>query len=396
MRTRRSGLLGLLVLAAGSAAAQAPFIVGPPAPLDGDYSVTLTDVSADGRRVVGTSNPPIGLPTVVFWDDLGPATAIASDTLSSAVAISGDGSTILGRAMRWDETYLAQDDGPFQWTAAGGIVSIGTASDYVNAISFDGSVIVGWSWEGGATRQMAVRWTGGVREFLTPSGYEDGLEAYLRDVSSTGRVIGDMSTTTGFPFVSDGIVLDPLYRPPGVFDCQALAISNDGSVWVGLCNAEDKNNVSAVFPVRWSDRDVQQVAYLDETNEGMATDVSANGDVVVGVTCRTETNACLPFVWTLRSGFRLLTDVLEEAGVDTSGVPLFEGNIHVSADGRTVVGPSFIARLPEPDPVPESGALQGGAAALLALIAISRPAPRARGTRTGRAAAGGSSRPVSR
>jgi hypothetical protein len=61
--------LALLVLATPAAAALDPYVVTPQ-PLAGDSFAQAADVSADGRRVVGTSYGPGGT-TVVLWEDLG-------------------------------------------------------------------------------------------------------------------------------------------------------------------------------------------------------------------------------------------------------------------------------------------------------------------------------------
>jgi uncharacterized membrane protein len=92
-----SGLLVALLFVASSAVAQqVPFIVAPQ-PLDSDYAAHVTDVSGDGRRAIGVSYGSGFHRTGVFWDDLGPATAIdPSGAITIASGISGDASTIIG------------------------------------------------------------------------------------------------------------------------------------------------------------------------------------------------------------------------------------------------------------------------------------------------------------
>jgi len=259
--------LALLVLAMPAAAALDPYVVTPQ-PLAGDSFAQAADVSADGRRVVGTSYGPGGT-TVVLWEDLGlPAELTPGGDSAYAIAISGDGSTVAG----------ARAPGAFRWTAADGLVPLESAAG-----------------------------------------------------------------AAAIPIVS--------------------AVSFDGSVWVGSC--DERSTPIDFAPVRWSDAGGPQISYLSTAFRGVATDVSGDGSVVVGSVYDGPSRR--PFVWTTATGFRFLEDELADAGVDTSGVALDAiYDVHVSADGRTVVGEHFIARIPEP--VPEPSALTAGLVALLGLL----------------------------
>jgi len=318
--------LVVLLLVAGSAAAQpAPYIVVPQ-PLPGDIGLDVTGVSGDGRRVVGRSAESWLHSRIVVWDDLGAPIAItpAGEDVSFGY-ISGDGSMIIGTLE----------------TSIGGLIT-----------------------------PMAARWDADVVSLFTPDGYPDGLPGYLIGVSASGRLLGyaNQSSQHPGPFVSDGTQIEPIDLPPGAESCLAEEISDDGSTWVGSCFL--LANPYAYVPVRWSERGGLQVAYLSETKVGTATDVSADGSVVVGSAY--DGGGRRPFVWTGSTGFRFLEDVLEASGVDTTGVTLNNlFAVYVSADGRTVGGGKFIARLPEP--VPEPGSLSGAVAALLA-VALERGA----------------------
>jgi hypothetical protein len=270
----------------------------------------------------------------------------------------------------------------------------GPAATFAFEVSFDGSRIVGWADAGGGfSDRLAAIWDAGVLSYLMPTGHPEGVVGYLIDVSATGRVTG--STLTGQPsdgsFVSDGVVLEPIFQADDAWDCGTKAISEDGSTWVGLCAGVE--SPVGFIPARWREG---ELAFLTETYAGEATDVSADGSVVVG----SVNDGVLrrPFVWVADAGFHFVSDLLNSAGVDTSGVPLGTiYGVHVSHDGRTIVGDTFVARVPEPQPVPEADSGVGcfGAVAALAARALSsRRGSSCRGSRTGRAAAGGSSPPA--
>src|SRR5687767_5370849 len=73
-------------------------------------------VDATGLAVIGTSNTPLG-PTAFIWRDESSIVQISnSQHLVTATAISADGTTIVGQAMR------AEMPGePFIWSSSGGL-----------------------------------------------------------------------------------------------------------------------------------------------------------------------------------------------------------------------------------------------------------------------------------
>jgi len=102
-------------------------------------------------------------------------------------AVSGDGSTLIGYT--WVSGTATR---PYRWTAAGGFEDLGTlggedcSNNRAYAVSFDGSVVVGTSCKpGGLVR--AFRWTigGGIQEIQM--GEE--LSQETRGVSADGSIV---------------------------------------------------------------------------------------------------------------------------------------------------------------------------------------------------------------
>jgi uncharacterized membrane protein len=131
-----------------------------------------TGVSSDGAIAVGRSVTPSGQSQAVMWSGtdapvgLGflPSTG-ASD--SQAYAVSADGLTIVGSSLRGIGTIngspYAQTEA-FRWTAGTGMVGLGdlpggTLLSEALAVSGDGSVIVGFGQDDSAPFQHAVIWT---------------------------------------------------------------------------------------------------------------------------------------------------------------------------------------------------------------------------------------------
>jgi uncharacterized membrane protein len=121
------------------------------------------------------------------------------------------------------------------------------------------------------------------------------------------------------------------------------------------------------FPFRWTDQPVVQFTTLTALGiDAIPNAVSSDGDVIVGGTrLLTGPHPVGAFVWEPSAGLRTLETILAEASVDTSGV-FFTAAIGVSADGRIVVGDSFVARMPAP--VPEPRVPAAAAAALAGLV----------------------------
>jgi len=221
--------------------------------------------------------------------------------------ISGDGSTVVGQS----------GGGSFKWTRSTGVVSLGVAGAAQDA-SFDGGIVVGVT--GGSE---AFRWTAstGVVGFGDLPG--GSLSSQFRGVSADGSVAAGSGTSqSGIEAVrwteATGMVgLGDL--PGGIFQSQAMSVSGDGSVVVGASfNGPDLNAFI------WTQQSgMETLSGL--SGRSVATDVSANGRVVVGQV------GSQPFRWTQEGGMVGLGHL---PGKSTSAAWA------VSDDGSFIVGVS--------------------------------------------------------
>ncbi|MFG0285406.1 MAG: hypothetical protein ACF8R7_13395 [Phycisphaerales bacterium JB039] len=188
--------------------------------------------------------------------------------------------------------YSAPDSALFEayrWTDAEGMIGLGTlsSSSIANAVSADGSVIVGWA--GMPTGHQAFRWT--ETEGLVGLGVPDGASlTYANGLSDGGQfIVGEVvigTTSLAFRWTESG-GYEILGAPPG------------------------KTRVAAY-------------------------DVSADGATVVGG--QTLLGDGEAFIWTESLGMRDLKDYLQaEHGLDLSNWVLYAATA-ISADGRTIVG----------------------------------------------------------
>jgi len=228
--------------------------------------------------------------------------------VSFAYDVSGDGSTVIGNAT--SEVSLDIDHmEAYRWTLTEGMIGLddidSSRYSYADAVSYDGSVVVGtYDFDDG--QLQAYRWT---RE-------------------------------TGFVYLDDP--LDPTY-----YGSRALDVSADGSVIVGYEVDHTGNNTRAL---RWTESG-QSFSLLGDPdgNQSWATGVSADGSVIVGGV-RDNSGGSQAFWWNESDG---MTGLGGLAGYTHGGANA------VSADGSTIVGYSTSATGPEAFRWTESGGMVG-------------------------------------
>jgi probable HAF family extracellular repeat protein len=143
---------------------------------------------------------------------------------AAAYGVSADGFVIVGTS----------DKGPFRWTAASGLQTIGvlpgTGGSAARRVSADGSVIVGNSVD------QAFRWTevGGMKGLGFLPG---GNTSSALDVSAGGSVVVGFSSTSkfdhAFRWTASGGMQDLGFLPVS-YRSEAHGVSPDGNVVVGL------------------------------------------------------------------------------------------------------------------------------------------------------------------
>ncbi len=183
-------------------------------------------------------------------------------------------------------------------------------------VSADGSVVAGTSYGASGAGYQAFRWTSPTGMIALPFG------TIARDVSGDGStVVGSRDTYRAFRWTAtEGTVnLGFLPNPSNERYSDATAVSANGAVVVGV----GSNSSGASEAFRWTEAGGMQGLGFLGGNFSQATDVSADGSVVVG-----STGASL-FRWTAATG-------MVDLGVPTSFYFGMEAGI--SADGSVVIG----------------------------------------------------------
>ncbi|MEO1718344.1 MAG: GC-type dockerin domain-anchored protein [Planctomycetota bacterium] len=231
---------------------------GPPTPLGflpGGGQTGALAISNDGLVLVGEAVNPDGRPEAVFWTELGGFVRLGdfpgpvgdpNGFVSQALAVNRDGSVIVGRG-RSERDFEA-----FRWTAATGLQDLGLMPDgnltvRANAVTPDGSVVVGYANVAGGGRQ-AFRWTSadGLVSLGDLGDPANSVFSEAFDVTADASMIvghgsPDSGPNTGFVWTqADGMrsIASFLSNEFGIdvtgwtFDV-VFAVSDDGTVLTG-------------------------------------------------------------------------------------------------------------------------------------------------------------------
>lgn len=265
-------------------------------------------------------------------------------------ALSADGSIWAGDVDSDGKIIVYRPDGFIDMGGLGG------GASQVYAINGAGTVVVGAS-RGEHNEYRAFRWTeaGGIQSLGLLFPGVSGARSYAHDVSGDGtRVVGvhtQLGMSRGFVWVegaTGGEASNPqMYRLEGLDDAgrwSAAAISDDGNYAAGYSDG----NATLGLATRW---DLTQIT-VDGTNSvlnlgaltGMgggssnATDISANGRVVVGIS-GTEDGYNRAFRWVEGSTGGAIDNVqMHDLGVLGHDPVSESGANAVSRDGQYVVG----------------------------------------------------------
>lgn len=266
---------------------------------DGTVVSGPSDVSDDGSIGVTASSvwmPSGSVPLTSYLTGI-PA---AAESISAA-GLSADGSVIVGSVVLPKPPYWSTPQ-LYRWSAAAGFEVIPQAGE---------------DWEYGVIYTVGVDVSA---DGVTLLGYTYSLP----DPSYAYRYWYPFLWTSaaGYEFIG---------RPDGFQTMRPSALSRDASSVVGLGQI-DAVYSSEYYALIWR----RSTGWLN-LGLGALNAVSGDGGVAVGNQIEPSTLAERASVWDLANGLRLVTDVLDGAGVTTSGWTLLDAT-SVSADGKLVLG----------------------------------------------------------
>jgi probable HAF family extracellular repeat protein len=290
---------------------------------------------------------------------------------SYANAVSADGSVVVGSVFYegydpFGEYYFYER--AFRWTASGGMQDLGTLGgtwSWANAVSADGAVVVGAA-ENVAGQFRAFRWTasGGMQDLGTLGGGDSDA----RGVSADGAVVvGGARNAAGqwraFRWTASGGMQD--LGTLGGGDSDARGVSADGAVVVGW----SYNTAWHQRAFRWTASGGMQDLGTLGGDGSWAWGVSADGAVVVGAALNAA-GRWRAFRWTASGGMEDLNTTY--ASLLTNGSRL-EWAYAISPDGRYIVGRGYNATTNRTeafllDTIPEPASLLALGAGLVGLL----------------------------
>jgi len=266
--------------------------------------------STDGAFLSGTSDGVSGPEMARYDRSTGTWTALGSlgfsvdVSYSGGYAISGDGTTVVGNA--WADTTggFGYSDA-VAWNATDGIIDLGTLfmgrSTRANAVSNDGSVIVGW-------QDFNGPWKSAVWRKNLSGGY-DANEYILLD--------------------PQGSATDE-YNQMG----ECSAVSGNG-LWIGGYGDYANNG----NPWIWSEATgVIDMGTLSPGGSGYVAAINEDGTVAVGRIQVGPWDPELPFIWTPTGGIQNLNDYVHNTmGLTTGSKVIYSANC-MSPSGDYIAG----------------------------------------------------------
>jgi uncharacterized membrane protein len=342
-------LLSLLILST----------VAPPIGADGPFFQALGDlpggefrseavaVSADGSTVVGWSRgPEPGLPAPVSfrafrWTSSEGMIELvdSASTLTFVIArdASADGSVAVGEC--YDDSTGASNL-PCRWTAVSGLTElVDTSGTLIGVRTFgvsgDGSVIVGTAQSPNAL--VAYRWTpaAGLQSlYPLPSSIFDGSSFGVSFDGSviTGQVMMTLPDVQPFRWTEQTGLVGLGDVPGGMFYALGLGVSADGSTIVGGARTSFGSRDEAFI---WTESSGYVLVDSLHGAEAGSTFYAASGDGAIAVGYMAGLGAT---IWSSVDGLRSLQAVLvTDYGLDLTGWTLTTAR-DCSSDGLTIVG----------------------------------------------------------
>ncbi len=289
-------------------------IIGGTAPGNGPGGQSR--FSYDGRYLSGTSLDTNGNTemsrydrTTGIWTQLGSLGYPSGTDLSGGYSISGDGTTVVG--LSWADTTGGRLYAhAVAWTQQHGIYDLGSIYDSIgrstraNAVSYDGSVVVGWQDFNGPWKSAVWR--------KNPAGGYFPNQFLVKD-------------TTVSPYVDSNQL------------GECTAISKDGK-WIGG-NGDYNNNNN---PWIWSrDSGLINLGTLPNLGTGYVGGMSENASIVVGWFDPQPINfgnPTVPYIWTRSLGMMELDSFVINVLRDSISPHQINAATCISPDGKYIAG----------------------------------------------------------
>jgi len=349
-----AGLLAAGISASANAASFTPlgfFPVEDPANVA--YGSSGAAISADGAVVVGSSLVDVpGYPSFTRerafrWTAATGMVNLGTPSLSDPVfefsraeAVSADGGTVVGTATI-PVGATGYDSGPFRWTQAQGLAPVftyGYTGFGATGVSADGSVVAGTSLspipDTGTVAWRYTAQTGPVGlGFFSDAGFPSSRTGAI---SADGTVIvGGSSRASGseaFRWTAGAGLVGLGDLAGGEFFSESLAVSADGATVVGF-----GSTAAGREAMRWTATSgMIGLGTLAGYTQSQASGVSSDGTVIVGTA--DSVDGAEAFLWTQAGGMQSLFDYLVAQGATGLDGWSLDRAAGISPDGQWIVG----------------------------------------------------------
>jgi uncharacterized membrane protein len=265
----------------------------------------MVSISDDGEKIAANyvAGDGISYPSIYengLWTPLPPVAGAVPcvdgngvATYGSAYDISGDGSTVVGLSYGSQGCGNATVRG-FKWTSAGGTVTLPkvnalTRAGRANAVSYDGSVIVGWD-DASTGFRRGVVWKNGTASLI---------------LTSTAQWVSE-----------------------------AIEVTRDGAWAIGVGAS---GTAGKAWRYNTGTKALELFPNMPNTDGAAAVAIADDSSVVTGWSTDSLNGFLIPAIWTSQLQGSNFNDFLLAQGVNTQGIGI-RGATVMSADGRTLAG----------------------------------------------------------
>lgn len=261
----------------------------------------------------------------------------------SFIDISNDATLVMGKTELGKHRSYYRKTSESSSTRIDSLFNPATSSDYAKAISADGRTVVGFSIDERPTAtyypRQAFIWT--RNNGVMGLGYLDSNNPFsmAEDVSADGSVIvGVAFDSIGnlTSFMWQGGVMTALPTPVGQGYGRATNVSDDGNVIMGIFTSNATGQDESYIWTRASNRSVQLQRPSTMLN-GNANSIAMAGDGQSAFINVQESMNFKAFRWT-QSGTALLSDWITSGGIDISEWSELYGVSSTNYDGKVILG----------------------------------------------------------